>query len=125
MKIDHHPANFLITQLNALLDTGQFDHIPRSAVHAHAAARDTLEWLKSIAGQEFDISVYGADGPWTWFDPYLKDFLESMANVSDDSRHWHVKNRGLCLLIAWTNGLLQQGTGWKPAEDIPRNRSPD
>ena len=122
MKMDHHNApTFLITQLNALLDTGQFDHIPRSEVHAHANARDTLEWLKSIADQKFDTSVYGPAGPWTWFGPYLNDFLEGMANVSDDSRHWGVNNRGLCLLIAWTNALLQQGSCWKPNDDIVRS----
>ena len=122
VKMDHHNApTHLITQLNALLDTGQFDYISTSDVHQHANARDTLEWLKSLAGQKFDPSVYGEAGSWPWFGPYFDDFLEGMANVSDDSRHWGVKNRGLCLLIAWTNGLLQQGSGWKPTEDIPRN----
>jgi hypothetical protein len=125
VTIDHHPATFLITQLNALLDTGRFDHIPRSDVHGHATARDTLEWLDSIAGGEIDLSLYGSDGPYSWFRPYFNDFLEGMANVSDDSRHWGVRNRGLCLLIAWTNALIQQGIGWKPNENIPRNRSPD
>jgi hypothetical protein len=116
----HHAPIFLITQLNALVDTGQFDNISLSDVHPHANARDTLEWLKSLAGQNL---IHRSTGT-----PALGrgSSRTSMTSLRARRAAWMthaigLRNRGLCLLIAWTNGLLQQGTGWKPKDDIPRS----
>jgi hypothetical protein len=124
MNIDQRAPTFLINQLNALLDSGRFDGISTQDVHLLAQGGGTLKWLRDLA-PEIDLSPFQANGPYAWFEPYFDDFLRTTANVSDDSRHFGVRNRGLCLLIAWTNELIRRGYGWKPTEDIPRNRSPD
>jgi hypothetical protein len=121
MIVNQNAPAFFIDQINALLDTGKFDHISTSEVRQHATARNTLEWLTSVAPKQFDGSLFGSEGPYTWFGPYLNDFLESMVNVSDDSRHYGVNNRGLCLLVAWVCELIRKGDGWKPTENIPRS----
>ena len=45
-------------------------------------------------------------------------YLQSLLNVVDAQRKWGVENRGLCLLIAMTNEIVQQGSGWSSSADV-------
>jgi hypothetical protein len=46
------------------------------------------------------------------------DYLQRMCNAysGDERKKWGVENSGLCLLLAWTNEIIQQGSGWHPRE---------
>jgi len=36
--------------------------------------------------------------------------------AGNERRKWGIENLGLCLLLAWTNKIIQQGSGWYPNE---------
>jgi hypothetical protein len=36
--------------------------------------------------------------------------------AGNERRKWGIENLGLCLLLAWTNEIIQQGSGWYPSE---------
>jgi hypothetical protein len=120
MLVNINAPTHLILLLSRLMDSGRFDHLTSVDIREHARERDTLPWLHSLAGPEFDISNFGPDGAWTWFENYFNDFIEAQLNV-DASDY----KRGLCLLLAWTNDLIRQGEGnWKPSNNIARDWRP-
>jgi hypothetical protein len=38
--------------------------------------------------------------------------------AGQERRKWGIENKGLCLLVAWTMEIIQQGSGWQSNEDI-------
>jgi hypothetical protein len=38
--------------------------------------------------------------------------------AGQERRKWGVENKGLCLLVAWTMEIIQQGSGWQSNEDV-------
>ena len=111
----HTDLTLLILQLNHLLDTGKYDDITIEHVHRHINEGTILQFLRERAGSDIDLSVHlnpNADDDFERF--YLKH-LQSIydAYAGDENRRWGVENKGLCLLIAWTNEILQQGSGWQ------------
>lgn len=44
----------------------------------------------------------------------LQDFRD--CHSGNEMRKWGIENSGLCLLLAWTNEMIQQGSGWYPSE---------
>lgn len=106
----------LILQYNLLIDTGKYDHISISDIHEQIEKRDIVGYLKRVAADDTDFSFFGEDGSYS---EYLKFYNEQMYQLyggyaGDERRKWGVENSGLCLLVAWTNELIQQGSGWYP-----------
>jgi hypothetical protein len=106
----------LILQLNAMLDTGKHDGITIADVHRHIDDRSTLRWLREVGKGDLDLSPFLDTQTYGNFDELYANFLQNMADAraGDERRKWGVSNRGLCLLIAWTNEAIQLGAGWKP-----------
>ncbi|QDE27997.1 hypothetical protein FIV45_12300 [Paremcibacter congregatus] len=47
----------------------------------------------------------------------LTHYLERMELYAGQHRRkWGVENNGLCLLLVWTNEIIQRGTGWYPSD---------
>jgi hypothetical protein len=108
----------MILGLNSLLDTGKYDYI--TVEQAREAIRDgsVLQFLKREAGSDIDLSVYLHSGSKhefeRWYAAKLQDLLGGYNGR--EAKKWGVENRGLCLLIAWTNEIIQSGDEleWDP-----------
>jgi hypothetical protein len=99
---------YIILELNAAVDTGKYDDIPMSEVSQHIESGDLVEWLKSEV-PEVDLSMLSG-GLADEYQSALADIHGG--NGGRERRKWGVEKRALCLLIAWTNELIQQRQ-WK------------
>lgn len=101
---------YLILELNSALDTGNYDKLPVSDATTHIDAGDVVNWLKGL-GSDMDLGLL-SDSDIAEYQAGLADILGAYAGK--ERRKWGVENRALCLLIAWTNELIQRG-GWEPS----------
>ena len=117
----HTPLTLMILHLNSLLDLGKCDSITVDEVKNHIDDRSILPWLRQRAPEldaelrEFlDTHLYG-----DFEEFYADQMLDICLSYSGrERRKWGVEKRGLCLLIAWTNEIIQRGSGWRPDADI-------
>jgi hypothetical protein len=112
----------LVLHLNSMLDTGKFDGITIEEVHRHIDDRSVLQWLQEIGQRSIDLSVHLDANVYGNFEEMYSNYLQNISGGyrGQERRKWGVENRGLCLLIAWTNEALQEGDGWKPKKDMFR-----
>jgi hypothetical protein len=103
-----------------LLGTGKYDDITIEEVHKHINAGTILHFLRDQAGNDINLSSHMDSKAYGDFQGFYVKHLQSIydAYAGDESRKWGVKNKGLCLLIAWTNEIIQQGTGWQANQNI-------
>lgn len=120
MKTTHSALTLLILELNHLVDTGRYDGITLAEVKSHIRAGDVLQFLRDRTGDDSDFSMFLDAGGYQGFDRFYSTYLQSILDAygGKERRKWRVENRGLCLLIAWTNEIIQQGHGWRPDNNI-------
>jgi len=99
---------YIIIELNAALDAGKYDDIPMREASRHIEAGDIVPWLQSTV-PDADLSALAGD-PASEYQSALADICGGCAG--NERRKWGVERRALCLLIAWTNELIQQRR-WK------------
>lgn len=116
----HTALTLLILQLNSLLDTGKYDDISIEEVHEQIDNGNILRFLQERAGDDIDLSIHLNTDVYGDFERFYVEYLQSIyhAYAGNERRKWGVENKGVCLLIAWTNEIIQQGTGWRPDADI-------
>ena len=111
----------LILQYNKLIDSGKYDDITISEVHQHIEDGTVLSFIKERAGNDVDLELQlSASAADQSFEQYYARYLRATyeAYTGNERRKWGVQNRGLCLLVAWTNEIIQQGGGWYPTENV-------
>ena len=90
----------------------------REAYRGRQIARtdDIIPFLKETTQGDSDFSLYGDDGPYSAFVEYYHEQMYQIFGgyAGNERRKWGVENLGLCLLLAWTNEIIQQGAGWYP-----------
>lgn len=111
----------LILQYNKLVDHGVCDDITIDEIHSHIKAGTVLNFIKERAGSNVDLSLQlMATADEQSFEQYYAKYLRSIYETykGNEQRKWGIENKGLCLLIAWTNEIIQQGGGWVPDNDV-------
>lgn len=108
----------LILEFNHLIDTGKYNYISIDEIHRQIENKSIVEYLRKETAGDSDFSMFTADGHYS---EYLAYYSEQMYQLyggyaGNERRKWGVENSGLCLLVAWTNELIQQGSGWHPYE---------
>ena len=99
-------------RLNALVDSGKYNDITIDEIHRAIQRKHVLQFLKQRIGNDIDLSIHLSS---TWGD--FEGFYETKLNdiyggyAGDERRKWGIENLGLCLLVAWTNEIIQQGEG--------------
>ena len=108
----------LIFEINILIDSGQFNDVTIDEAYEWIMNENIIQSLAERTKGHVDLSVYGVDGPYrnfvSFYHKQMKQIYEGYGG--DHRRKWGVENLGLCLLLAWTNQLIQQGSGWHPDE---------
>lgn len=118
--MNHYALTLLVLQLNQLLDSGKYDKISIEEVRKHIDDGTICRFLRDRAGKDIDLSAHLEEKTFGDFEKFYVRHLQSLydAYSGKEREKWGVERKGLCLLIAWTNEILQQGTGWKPNENI-------
>ena len=111
----------LILEYNSLIDSGKYNDITVDDVRSYISNGTVLESIQERARGDTDLSFQlsgeAADQSFPqYYGRYLRATLDAYAG--DERRRWGVENKGLCLLVAWTNEIVQQGWGWHPSEDV-------
>ncbi len=114
---------YTVFELNSALDTGKYDDVSLDEVKGHIEAGDIFDFLDQRLGDNVDLSLLDelaraavSDG--------LADICDCYGGM--ERKKWGVENRGLCLLIAWVNELLQRGAvtdieSVKPDDELQSN----
>ena len=111
----HTPLTQMILQLNSLLDSGKYDDVAPAEVAAHLDDGTVFEYLRDRFGADADFSLFFEGGPYCRsFRRFYVERLRDMNSCFSSGRKWGVFHRGLCLLIAWTNEVVQEGADWRP-----------
>ena len=117
-KVKLTAVTLLILDLNRLIDSKQFDDVTINEVYEWIKNENVIPSLAERTEGHFSPRDYGVDGPYGNFSAFYHDQLKRIYHAygGDHAKKWGVENLGLCLLLAWTNQLIQQGSGWHPDE---------
>jgi hypothetical protein len=115
-KIKLNYLTLLILEINALIDTGKYNNINIEIVKQKIYDENLIDYLAEITHEDSDFSFHLAKGIYGQykeiFNKEIKDIC--MAYGGSERRKWGIENSGLCLIVAWTNEIIQRGTGWHP-----------
>lgn len=97
-----------ILEITMLIDSGRHDGISLSDVKEQIKKGTVVRFLID-RGADFSAHLEGS--AYGNFEKWYGDKLERIreAYAGDERRKWGIEKRGLCLLLAWTNELIQQG----------------
>lgn len=113
----HQALTLLIYYLNRLLDTGRYDDITLEDVSSHIEDGSILQFIQTRAGEDVHFDIFLKSTTFGNFESFYVTYVQSLLDVYGDNK-WGVSNRGLCLLIALTNEILQQGSDWRPEPNM-------
>lgn len=111
------PLTYMILAINHLIDTGKYNDISIDDIEKKIDDGTILNYLKEKAGNDIDLSLILNGTTYPGFENFYIENLQSLYNAysGNERRKWLVENSGLCLLLAWTNEIIQQGSGWHPS----------
>jgi len=95
---------FLLWQLIAAADTGDFDRLSIDDVRLHVRGGKISKFLQETFAEVADFSIF-KDEDWKEIDRTFED----IENAINARRKFGVENRGLCLLMAWALEGAQRG----------------
>ena len=103
----------VILELNHLIDTGRYNDISIQDIHNAIEGKRVLRMLKERAGRDLDLSIHLKSDTYGNFEAYYEQKLYDIYGgyAGEERRKWGVERLGLCLLLAWTNEIIQQGEG--------------
>nr|WP_320116498.1 hypothetical protein [uncultured Desulfuromonas sp.] len=119
IKLTH--LSHLLLEINAVIDTGKYDHISIEDVHREIENGTILRFIAKEAYKDIDLSLLLDRGDDELnFERHYVRHLQSIYGgyAGQERRKWGVENKGLCLLVAWTMEIIQQGSGWQSNEEI-------
>lgn len=100
----------LILQVNSLIDSGKYNDISIDDVEKAIETKSLLRMLQQRVGADIDLSLHLG----TTYGNFEADYEERLHQIyggysGQAGRKWGVRNLGLCLVLAWTNEIIQQG----------------
>lgn len=103
MKI--HKLTLVILGVTALVDEGTHNNISIDEIHKVISSKSLIKYLSEEFEEKIDLSFLDEKD--------INEYEEMISNIYDahagnESRKWGIKNNGLCLVIAWTNEVIQQ-----------------
>ena len=117
-KVKLTAITVLILEINSLIDSKKFDDVTIKEVYEWIKKENIIGSLAKRAKGHVHLDEYGVDGPYRNFAGFYHEQMKRIyeAYGGDHEKRWGVEKLGLCLLLAWTNELIQQGSGWHPVE---------
>lgn len=117
-KVKLTAITLLVLEINSLIDSKKFDDVTIDEVYRWIKSENVIPSLAKRAKGHVHLGEYGVDGPYRNFAGFYHEQMKRIyeAYGGDHEKKWGVEKLGLCLLLAWTNELIQQGSGWHPVE---------
>lgn len=111
MKVAY--LTLLILQVNSLVDSGKYSDISIADIHGAIEEKRVLRFLKERVGKDIDLSLHLSETSNNGFEEFFENQLYQIYGgyAGQERRKWGVSNLGLCLVLAWTNEIIQVGTG--------------
>ena len=77
-----------------------------------------FEFLQEVTGDDVDLSIIMNGTTYPGFKDFYVEYLQRIVDAysGNERRKWGIENSGLCLLLAWTTEIIQQGSGWHPGK---------
>lgn len=110
----------LILHVNSLIDSGKYNDISISDVHEAIEKRGVLRLLKARCGADIDLSLHLDSTAYGDFEKLFEDEMDSIYGGygGQEGRKWGVRNSGLCVILAWTNEIVQRGEFMSSGEKL-------
>lgn len=111
--MDVTALTLLILRINSLIDSGKYNDITISDVHAAIESKELLRFIKNKCGSDIDLSIHLDSTVYRDFESFYEQRINQIYGgyAGDERRKWGVENFGLCLILAWTNEIIQMGEG--------------
>lgn len=116
-KVKLTPLTFMASEITHLLDTGKYNHVTIADIKREIRQGTIFEYLKTLAGDDIDLSIIQEGTTYPGFKDFYVEYLQRIVDAysGNERRKWGIENSGLCLLLAWTIEIVQQGSGWHPS----------
>lgn len=101
----------LILHVNSLIDSGKYANISIADVHAAIEQKRVLRLLKDRCGSDIDLSLHLDSTTYGDFEELYEAEMDSIYGGygGQERRKWGVEKSGLCMILAWTNEIVQRG----------------
>jgi len=101
----------LILQVNSLIDSGKYNDITIHEVHNAIKSKRLLRFIKERCGSDIDLGIHLESTAYGDFENYYEEKIYQIYGgyAGDERRKWGVERLGLCLVLAWTNEIIQWG----------------
>lgn len=101
----------LVLNVNSLIDSGKYNDISIEDVHKAIERKRVLRFLQERCGADIDLSVHLESNAYGNFEAFYEGRISEIHGgyAGQERRKWGVENLGLCLILAWTNEIIQRG----------------
>lgn len=101
----------LILQLNRAIDSCKYNDISITDIHNAIESGQLLRFIKEKCGKDINLSFLLDSTAFGDFESFYEEQISQIYNAyaGDERRKWGIQNLGLCLVLAWTNEIIQQG----------------
>lgn len=109
----------VMRNISVILDSNKYTDISINDIHRHIEDGTVLDFIANLE-EARELKSMMESGTWKGFDKFYVQSLQSIyfAYAGDESRRWGIENSGICLLFAWTNEIIQMGSGWHANTDL-------
>lgn len=96
--------SYIALEMNAVVDSGKYDHITIDEVEQRIENRELIPWLRTTLGDDVDLSTIDV--------ATAGEFHEGLLDIlggyrGQERRKWGVSKKGLCLVVAWAVEMIQ------------------
>jgi hypothetical protein len=104
-KLSVYSLTCVLRDLNAALDSGKASDVTFAEVYTYLESGDLVEFLQDRLGADLSAVRPAVKDQ----NKYFLDAIKHVMNRGREGRVWGVRNSGICLLIAYTTEIIQQG----------------
>ena len=109
----------ILRNISIILDSNKYADISIDEIHEHIKNGTILNFISGF-DEARELKDVMKSNLWNGFDKFYVQSLKSIyhAYAGDENRKWGIQKSGICLLLAWTNEIIQNGSGWYPNTDL-------
>lgn len=109
----------ILRNISVILDSNKYTEISIVEIHQYIENGTILDFISTF-DEARELNGIMESDLWEGFDKFYVQSLQSIyyGYAGNERRKWGIQNSGICLLLAWTNEIIQMGSGWHPNTDL-------